>query len=45
VSQQLLDTMAYDAVGPETDRTARQRRLLSQILAPYIDQAATSSRS
>jgi AcrR family transcriptional regulator len=40
VSQQLLDTMAYDAVGPETDRTARQRRLLSQILAPYIDQTA-----
>ena len=40
VSQQLLDTMAYDAVGPETDRTARQRRLLSRVLAPYIEQAA-----
>ena len=35
VSQQLLDTLSYDAVAPETDRIARQRSLLSQILAPY----------
>jgi AcrR family transcriptional regulator len=39
VSQQLLDTMAYDTVPPQTDRVARQRRLLSQILAPCIEQA------
>jgi AcrR family transcriptional regulator len=40
VSQQLLDTMAYDTVVPESDRVGRQRRLLSQMLAPYIEQAA-----
>lgn len=42
VSQQLLDTMAYDSTPPQTDRTAHQRRLLSRILAPYIEQAASS---
>ena len=42
VSQQLLDTMAYDSTPPQTDRTSHQRRLLSRILAPYIEQAAAS---
>ena len=38
VSQQLLDTMAYDSVRPETDRVSRQRTLMAKILAPYIEQ-------
>jgi AcrR family transcriptional regulator len=40
LSQQLLDTLSYDTVAPETDRIARQRSLLSQILAPYVESAA-----
>lgn len=39
MSQQLRQTMAYDTVEPE-HRSARQRRLLSQMLAPYLEQAA-----
>ena len=40
VSQQLIDTMAYESFPPEADRTERERRLLSRVLAPYIEQAA-----
>jgi hypothetical protein len=43
VSQQLLDTMAYDAVPPRTDRTARQRRLMSQVVTPYVEQATPAA--
>ena len=43
VSQQLMETMAYDAVPPTTDRVARQRRLLAQALAPFIEQAGRSA--
>jgi AcrR family transcriptional regulator len=43
-SQQLLDSMAYDAVTPKQDRGARHRRLLTQILAPYIETAAATDR-
>ncbi len=39
MSQLLLDTLAYDHVVPETDRVARQRRLLAQMLAPYLERA------
>lgn len=35
-SQQLLDSMAYDTVAPKRDRVARQRRLLAEVLAPYV---------
>jgi AcrR family transcriptional regulator len=42
LSQQLLDTMAYDSLAPRRDRVARQRRLLACILAPYIEQAESS---
>jgi hypothetical protein len=37
VSQLLLDTMTYDTVVPESDRVARQRRLLGKMLAPYLE--------
>ena len=37
LSQQLLDTMAYDALPPESDRAVRQRRLAARVLASYID--------
>jgi AcrR family transcriptional regulator len=40
VSQHLLEVMAYDTVVPESDRVARQRRLLVQMLVPYLEQAA-----
>jgi AcrR family transcriptional regulator len=43
-SQQLLDSMAYDTVAPKQDRAARRRRLLAQILAPYIEIASASDR-
>jgi AcrR family transcriptional regulator len=39
LSQQLLDTMAYDALSPATDRAGRQRRVVAQMLAPFIDSA------
>jgi AcrR family transcriptional regulator len=39
LSQQLLDTMAYDSVAPQRDRVARQRRLLAAALAPYVEMA------
>ena len=42
-SQQLLDSMAYDTVAPKGDRVARRRRLLAEILAPYVEMAATSA--
>jgi hypothetical protein len=40
LSQQLLDTMSYDAPAPKRDRAARQRRLLAELLAPFIAQSA-----
>jgi AcrR family transcriptional regulator len=43
-SQQLLDSMAYDTVAPKRDRGPRHRRLLAQILAPYIEMAAATDR-
>jgi AcrR family transcriptional regulator len=41
LSQQLLDAMAYDTVPPKRDRAARYRRLLAEILAPYIEMVGT----
>jgi hypothetical protein len=38
-SQQLLDTMAYDTVAPQSDRVARQRRLLGELFSPYVEAA------
>jgi AcrR family transcriptional regulator len=43
-SQQLLDSMAYDTVAPKQDRAERRRRLLAQILAPYIEIASATDR-
>lgn len=40
LSQQLVDTLAYDTVAPESDRVARQRKLLTQMLAPYLERQA-----
>jgi AcrR family transcriptional regulator len=40
LSQQLLDTMSYDAPAPKQDRVARQRRLLAELLAPFIASSA-----
>ena len=42
-SEQLLDSMAYDTVAPKRDRVARHRRLLAEILAPYVEMAATTA--
>jgi len=39
LSQQLLETMAYDSTPPQSFRVARQRRLFAQALAPYIEEA------
>jgi AcrR family transcriptional regulator len=43
-SQQLLDSMAYDTLVPKQDRGPLRRRLLAQILAPYIEIAAATDR-
>ncbi len=40
-SQQLLDTLSYDAVTPPTDRLVRQRRLLADALARFVEQEAS----
>jgi AcrR family transcriptional regulator len=37
LSQQLLDTMAYDSLPPERDRASRQRRLAARVLAEFVD--------
>jgi AcrR family transcriptional regulator len=37
LSQQLLDTMAYKPIRRSRERTARQRRLLAEMLAPYLE--------
>jgi AcrR family transcriptional regulator len=42
LSQQLLDSMAYDTVPPKRDRAARYRRLLAEILAPYVAMASAA---
>jgi AcrR family transcriptional regulator len=39
LSQQLMDTMAYDTLAPKRDRIARQRRLLAGVLTPYFERA------
>jgi AcrR family transcriptional regulator len=38
LSQQLLDTMAYESIPTQSEHTVRQRRLLSEMLAPYLEQ-------
>jgi AcrR family transcriptional regulator len=43
LSQQLLDTMSYDAPAPKHDRVARQRRLLADLLAPLIERAVSDA--
>ncbi len=43
-SQQLLDSMAYDTLAPKRDRGRRHRRLLAEMLAPYVEMAAKSER-
>jgi hypothetical protein len=40
LSQQLLETMAYDSPPPPNHRVARQRRLLIQALATYVEELA-----
>jgi AcrR family transcriptional regulator len=37
VSQQLLETLTYDLVAPQSDRVGRQRRLFAQLIAPYLE--------
>jgi AcrR family transcriptional regulator len=43
-SQQLLDMMAYDTLAPKRDRGQRHRRLLADMLAPYVEMAAAVER-
>lgn len=43
-SQQLLDSMAYDTVAPKQDRGQRHRRLLTEILTPYVEIASETDR-
>lgn len=43
LSQQLLDTMAYDTLAPKRDRISRQRQLLVEMLTPYLESAAPAA--
>lgn len=43
-SQQLLESMAYDTLAPKRDRGQRHRRLLAEMLAPYVEMAAKAER-
>ncbi|MEY2433542.1 MAG: hypothetical protein QOC92_3267 [Acidimicrobiaceae bacterium] len=45
LSQLLLDTMTYDTVVPESDRVARQRRLLGKMLAPYLEDVVRNANT
>ena len=38
LSQQLLDTMAYESVPSQSEHAVRQRQLLAEMLAPYLEQ-------
>jgi AcrR family transcriptional regulator len=40
LNQQLLGTMSYDTVAPKKDRLTRQRRLLAEILTPFVELAS-----
>jgi AcrR family transcriptional regulator len=45
-SQQLLDSMAYDTIAPKQDRAVRQRKLLAEMVSPYVEAAiAAEERS
>ncbi|HEX4218248.1 MAG TPA: TetR/AcrR family transcriptional regulator [Acidimicrobiales bacterium] len=37
ISQHVQGSMAYDFMAPTVDRSSRQRRLLAEMLAPYLD--------
>jgi AcrR family transcriptional regulator len=37
LNQQLLGTMSYDTLAPKKDRLSRQRRLLAEILTPFVE--------
>jgi AcrR family transcriptional regulator len=37
LSQQLLDTMAYESIPPQSEHAARQRQLLAEMLVPYFE--------
>jgi hypothetical protein len=41
LSQQLLDTMAYESFPTQSERAVRQRQLLAEMLAPYLEQLGT----
>lgn len=43
-SQQLLDSMAYDTLAPKRNRAQRHRRLLAEMLAPYVEMATRAEQ-
>jgi AcrR family transcriptional regulator len=43
-SQQLLESMAYDTLAPKRASGQRHRRLLAEMLAPYIEMVAKAER-
>jgi AcrR family transcriptional regulator len=47
LSQQLLDTMAYESVPAQSEHAVRQRELLAEMLGPYFEQlgSVTSTAS
>jgi hypothetical protein len=38
LSQQLLDTMAYESIPAQSEHAVRQRHLLAEMLSPYLEQ-------
>jgi hypothetical protein len=43
LNQQLLGMMSYDAPPPKKDRLTRQRRLLAEVLAPFVELASVEN--
>jgi hypothetical protein len=37
ISQHIQGSMAYDFLAPKADRSYRQRRLLAELMTPYLE--------
>ncbi len=45
ISQHVQGSMAYDFMTPKVDRSSRQRRLLADLLAPYLEREMKTGRA
>jgi AcrR family transcriptional regulator len=45
ISQHVQGSMAYDFLAPKVDRSSRQRRLLADLLTPYLEREMKTGRA